>query len=211
MARVFNHERVYESLGQSRAQLFHRCANDHHRRLKLLDLYRRAGSSCLFQVQQNDLKLGMRKKVFIPVRDVSGMTAPMARPDSPHMAHWKSSPTPATMPPHCLCLQCGRNTSTALFVQLTREVRIYLRGRRGIRTLPVMPFTCEQDNLTSVDIEAIAASIYEPQPRIWVNDRSRCPQCRKTNEHRLRAVLAGSAGTGFLSLESLRRCVASLR
>lgn len=38
------------------------------------------------------------------------------------------------------------------------------------------------EDLTSVEVKAIAASIYEPQPRLWVNSRLwRCPQCCSVN------------------------------
>jgi len=40
------------------------------------------------------------------------------------------------------------------------------------------------EELTIVDIKALAASIYEPEPRLWVGERWRCPQCLKLNQRR---------------------------
>ncbi len=37
------------------------------------------------------------------------------------------------------------------------------------------------DEITLADVKALAASIYEPEPRFWINDRWRCPQCLKLN------------------------------
>ena len=37
------------------------------------------------------------------------------------------------------------------------------------------------DELTIMDIRALAASIYEPLPRVWTRRRWRCPQCLKLN------------------------------
>jgi hypothetical protein len=38
-----------------------------------------------------------------------------------------------------------------------------------------------QGELTIEDIRALAASIYEPEPRVWIEDRWRCPQCLTLN------------------------------
>jgi hypothetical protein len=38
------------------------------------------------------------------------------------------------------------------------------------------------EELTRADISLIAASFYEGQPRIWLDDGWVCPQCRRTNE-----------------------------
>jgi hypothetical protein len=35
--------------------------------------------------------------------------------------------------------------------------------------------------LTRVDIFALAASLYEPMPRLWLNQQWRCPQCKRWN------------------------------
>ncbi len=37
------------------------------------------------------------------------------------------------------------------------------------------------EQLTQADIRILAASIYEPQPRLWTEDRWCCPQCLKPN------------------------------
>ena len=37
------------------------------------------------------------------------------------------------------------------------------------------------EQLTQADIRILAASIYEPQARLWTGDRWRCPQCLKRN------------------------------
>ncbi|MDQ2710999.1 MAG: hypothetical protein M3Y24_01985 [Acidobacteriota bacterium] len=39
----------------------------------------------------------------------------------------------------------------------------------------------QQDRLTVADIRVLAASIYEPKPRLWIGARWRCPQCLKLN------------------------------
>ncbi len=38
------------------------------------------------------------------------------------------------------------------------------------------------EELTLADIRALAASIYEPEPRIWRNGRWKCPQCLVWNQ-----------------------------
>ena len=51
--------------------------------------------------------------------------------------------------------------------------------------------------LTRADIRAIAARIYEPQPRIWSDGGWQCPQCRKVNIHILRECGCGITRDGL--------------
>ncbi len=37
------------------------------------------------------------------------------------------------------------------------------------------------EELTIADIRVLAASIYEPEPRLWSGDHWRCPQCLEMN------------------------------
>jgi hypothetical protein len=38
-----------------------------------------------------------------------------------------------------------------------------------------------QQELTIADIRLLAASIYEPEPRLWIGDSWECPQCLNMN------------------------------
>jgi hypothetical protein len=44
-----------------------------------------------------------------------------------------------------------------------------------------MPRSVHPTTLTKADIKALAASIYEPMPRLWRDEQWRCPQCRRWN------------------------------
>jgi hypothetical protein len=53
------------------------------------------------------------------------------------------------------------------------------------------------EELTIVDIKALAASIYEPEPRLWIDDRWRCPQCLKLNRTHEAACACGISRDGL--------------
>ena len=53
------------------------------------------------------------------------------------------------------------------------------------------------DGLTIVDIKALAASIYEPEPRLWTADRWRCPQCLRRNQEHEAACACGISRDGL--------------
>ncbi len=38
------------------------------------------------------------------------------------------------------------------------------------------------EELTIADIKVLAASIYEPQARLWTNNQWCCPQCQRMND-----------------------------
>lgn len=53
------------------------------------------------------------------------------------------------------------------------------------------------EELTIADIRALAASIYEPEARLWVGDRWRCPQCLKLNKQRSPQCVCGISRDGL--------------
>ncbi len=53
------------------------------------------------------------------------------------------------------------------------------------------------EELTIADIRALAASIYEPEPRLWIADRWRCPQCLKQNSEALDQCACGISRDGL--------------
>ncbi|HLH01880.1 MAG TPA: hypothetical protein VKX25_03860 [Bryobacteraceae bacterium] len=53
------------------------------------------------------------------------------------------------------------------------------------------------EELTIADIKALAASIYEPEPRLWVGERWRCPQCLKLNQRIEPACVCGISRDGL--------------
>jgi hypothetical protein len=53
------------------------------------------------------------------------------------------------------------------------------------------------EELTVADIKALAASIYEPEPRVWLGDRWRCPQCLKWNRRLEAACACGISRDGL--------------
>jgi len=53
------------------------------------------------------------------------------------------------------------------------------------------------EQLTIADIRALAASIYEPERRIWSGDRWRCPQCMTQNFQRSSQCACGISRDGL--------------
>lgn len=54
-----------------------------------------------------------------------------------------------------------------------------------------------QAELTIEGVRALAASIYEPEPRVWVEDRWRCPQCLAWNQERIIQCVCGISRDGL--------------
>jgi hypothetical protein len=53
------------------------------------------------------------------------------------------------------------------------------------------------EKLDIVDIRALAASIYEPEPRRWLDGRWRCPQCLKWNRASETGCVCGISRDGL--------------
>jgi len=53
------------------------------------------------------------------------------------------------------------------------------------------------EDLTIAKIRALAASIYEPEARLWVGKRWRCPQCLKLNEEKATQCACGISRDGL--------------
>ncbi len=54
-----------------------------------------------------------------------------------------------------------------------------------------------QGELTIADIRALAASIYEPEPRVWIEGRWCCPQCLTLNRKAVRQCACGITRDGL--------------
>ncbi len=62
------------------------------------------------------------------------------------------------------------------------------------------------EELTLADIKLIAASIYEPQPRVWIGSRWQCPQCCKVNEADMRQCSCGITRDGLPEFVHAWKC-----
>jgi hypothetical protein len=51
--------------------------------------------------------------------------------------------------------------------------------------------------ITRADLAAVAASIHEPKPRIWIGNRWICPQCRVRNSARSPQCVCGISRDGL--------------
>jgi len=51
--------------------------------------------------------------------------------------------------------------------------------------------------LTRADILALAAAIYEPQPRLWTRRGWQCPQCKKVNRKKHKQCACGITRDGL--------------
>src|SRR5690242_18574117 len=60
-----------------------------------------------------------------------------------------------------------------------------------------MSRTGANQELTRADIRALAARIYEPQPRIWSEMGWQCPQCREGNVANSRQCACGITRDGL--------------
>jgi hypothetical protein len=68
-----------------------------------------------------------------------------------------------------------------------------------------MPHSNAEEQVTALEIRAIAASIYEPQARVWVHGGWSCPQCRKVNEKTARQCVCGISRDGLPEFGSAER------
>ncbi len=51
--------------------------------------------------------------------------------------------------------------------------------------------------ITIADVRALAASIYEPQVRLWTGGRWRCPQCETLNPRAAKQCACGISRDGL--------------